>query len=133
MQIGKLADSGFQQGEASICKIAIYERLFCDDVMCVGATKQLNWFRIKLVAYFKTKVEVLGDGEGEVNEVEYLNRIIRRINQVYAYEDDSKPAEILATRLQDNLNTGRLATKTGSKDEQVDVNNETMSGNEATV
>ena len=81
-QYGKVMtkETGFTQGAASPCHFHhkgknIYTVVHGDDFISAGPDKELKWMKKKLQEAFEIKTSVLGNGEGEVQELTVLNTV----------------------------------------------------------
>ena len=66
--------------------------LHVDDLLVAGDRDDLMWLRETLNGYFENRAEILGDGEGEIGEIKYLNRRIKWAADGISYEHD--PAHV---------------------------------------
>ena len=99
-----LKSLGFEVGRASPCNFRHVNRdinltVHGDDFVIVGAEEQLKWFGDKMKLKYELKMETLGPGEGQVQEIKILNRITRWCEGSIEYEPDQRHAELLVKEL----------------------------------
>ena len=77
-----LIEMGFQQGRSNACLYFHPDRnirllVHVDDFAYIGHACDINWFVGEMKKVFKVIAITLGPDHGEVNEVKFLNRVIR--------------------------------------------------------
>ena len=86
-----------------------------DDFLAVGEKRATDSLKQVLTEAYKVKCEVLGDGDGEVDEIRVLNRVVRRTSTGITIEADPRHAEMVIKDLElTSANAGKVP---GSKEE----------------
>ena len=65
-----------------------------DDFVAVGDKAATDRLQKTLERAYKVKSEILGDKQGEVDEIRVLNRVVRRDKDGFTIEADPRHAEI---------------------------------------
>ena len=101
-----------------------------DDIACLGEPQNLEWFRKELARLVECKASVLGPGDGERLEVNYLGRRIRWTETGIHYEHDERHVRSALETAE--MSTSKPVTTPGSKEMQ-DDNAEDLKPEEAAV
>ena len=96
---GTLVKAGYKRGVANPClfynsKEDCSAMVHGDDFVAVGSKIATRKLQKVLEDAYKIKCEVLGDEQGEVNEIRVLNRIVRRDEKGFTTEADPRHAEL---------------------------------------
>ena len=131
----RLVEHGFSQGIATPCVFHHKEKgirtlVHGDDYVSVGKPQHLKWMKEMLEHKYQIKTHVLGPGEGEVQQLKILNRIISWDgNRGITYEADPRHVEIMVEQLK--LGEAKTVTTPGTKDEgKTQEDSETRLGKE---
>ena len=87
-----------------------------DDFLVSGNREDLRWFSKELAKEFEIKSDIIGNRDGEVTEVQFLGRTIRRTQQGYEYEGNPKHVAILLEEW--NMSDSRSLSSPGSAAEK---------------
>ena len=118
-----LLDHGFRRTRASTCMFRHAERdidllVHGDDFFNTGEGEDLVWLKGVLESKFEISTNIIGEDDGDENQVKVLNRIITIGTTGYTYEPDARHAELivremglleakaLATPVADEVNEG---------------------------
>ena len=98
------ADSGYIQGRASPClfyneQLDVAIMVHGDDFVAIGDDAGLADARNVLEDCYKLKVEMLGNGAGQVKEVRILNNIVRLTSSGIEMEADPRHSELVIREL----------------------------------
>ena len=115
-----LRAAGYIQGKANPClfykkEIRVSIMVHGDDFVAVGPDQHLAEARKTLEDKYKLKVEKLGCGAGEVQELRILNKVVRATKSGIELEADPRHAELVVKEL--GLETAKISVVPGSKEE----------------
>ena len=99
-----LLAAGFVQGLNNPClfqnsTLGVSIMVHGDDFVAVGPEQHLKTTRKALEDKYKLKVEVLGLGEGQTNEIRILNKVVRMTKEGVELEADPRHVELAIREL----------------------------------
>ena len=97
-----------------------------DDFVAVGPRQHLAETRKTLEDKYKLKVELLGKGDGETNELRILNKVVRATDKGIELEADPRHAELVIKEL--NLESAKPSAVPGAKVESKASTGPTVAG-----
>ena len=115
-----LRAAGYVQGKANPClfhhkALGLSVMVHGDDFVAVGPRQHLADTRKTLEDKYKLKVEMLGCGEGKVQEIRILNKVVRATAEGLELEADPRHSELVVQEL--GLQEAKVSPVPGSKEE----------------